>query len=399
MLRVLLSPAMGVMAQMSYALKMLLLASIFLVPLALSLAVYYELVFISSSIFNAILISSLLAVLYFFLAFYISVQDTFSQMRHAYKEALSGNYNSKISIIGRDEFTDLSVSFNEMMREINLIVQTMRGAATEITHSVSELVINADRAKQESKDQLESSQQTVVAIRQMSVSLDGVAQRTGDTEKVTSNASEQANEARNLLDSSAIEVNKLSDDIHKASSNVVVLEKKFKDISNVSEVINSISDQTNLLALNAAIEAARAGEHGRGFAVVANEVRELSENTRQATEEIFNTTINVKNEINLIVKDINTIQKQAERSVDIMRQVSETLLAITTGSQHVLSSVQSIAVNTEEQSYVSKEISLNINSISDKAKNNYDKAIELIGVSNHLDDLSKNLLSKTVIQS
>jgi len=399
MLRVFLSPAIGVFAQMSYALKMFFLASVFLVPLVLCLVVYYELVLLSTTTFNSILISSLMAVVYFFLAFYILLNDTFSKMRSAYVDALNGNYNSKISIVGRDEFADLSLAFNEMMREINLIVQTIRGAATEISHSVSELMINADQAKQESADQLESSQQTVVAIRQMSGSLDDVAQRTGDTEKVTSDASEQSNEARQLLDISAAEVNKLSDKIHKASGNVVVLEKKFKDISNVSEVIKGISDQTNLLALNAAIEAARAGEHGRGFAVVANEVRELSRNTRLATDEIINTTLNVKNEINSIVQDINSIEEQAERSVDIMCQVSETLCDITNGSQRVLSSVQSIAVNTEEQSYVSKEISLNINSISDKAKSNYDKAIELIGVSKHLDDLSKSLLVRTISQS
>lgn len=47
-----------------------------------------------------------------------------------------------------------------------------------------------------------------------------------------------------------------------------------------NEDISSIAGQTNLLSLNASIEAARAGEQGRGFAVVAEEIRNLSDSTK-----------------------------------------------------------------------------------------------------------------------
>ena len=64
------------------------------------------------------------------------------------------------------------------------------------------------------------------------------------------------------------------------------LREEIERVGNVAGEIGDIAKQTNLLALNATIEAARAGDQGKGFAVVAGEVKVLSGQTAQATNEI-----------------------------------------------------------------------------------------------------------------
>ncbi len=59
-----------------------------------------------------------------------------------------------------------------------------------------------------------------------------------------------------------------------------------KEMENVVQLINNIAGKVNLLALNATIEAARAGDAGKGFAVVATEVKNLANQTTEATEDI-----------------------------------------------------------------------------------------------------------------
>ena len=64
---------------------------------------------------------------------------------------------------------------------------------------------------------------------------------------------------------------------------VVNVEQTFSSVSEILRMIKDISEQITLLTLNASIEAARAGQSGRGFAVVSGQMRQLVEQTSEAT--------------------------------------------------------------------------------------------------------------------
>lgn len=111
-----------------------------------------------------------------------------------------------------------------------------------------------------------------------------------------------------------------------SDSTKVAVSNLFEQINKVRNIIASIlniSNQTNLLALNASIEAARAGEAGKGFAVVADEIRELSDETKNATNEI--TEI-----INTLIEDAQFANESMDKSVDSVKK-QNTLMEVVGG--------------------------------------------------------------------
>ena len=96
-----------------------------------------------------------------------------------------------------------------------------------------------------------------------------------------------------------------------ARDTVAVLETSSQQIQQVVTLISGIAAQTRLLALNATIEAARAGAAGRGFAVVASEVKQLADQTSNATGQI--------------VAQVESVQSVAAQSSTVMGGIGVTV--------------------------------------------------------------------------
>ena len=261
-----------------------------------------------------------------------------------------GDLTRRIEDSSGTETQELAEWFNQFVGQVHSIIKDVAGNAHQVTQASRNLLNLAGSLNGSSQTMTQTSNTVAASAEEMSANMNSVA---ASMEQFTVNIGTVATSSEEMsatiaeISSSTGKAKEITGQAvaaaGKATTQVNELGAAAKDIGKVTEAISAISSQTNLLALNATIEAARAGEAGRGFAVVANEIKELAQQTAQATEEIRD--------------KIQGIQHTTGQTVLEIGQISHVI-------GDVDSIVGSIAAAVEEQSVTTRDIAENVGQAS-----------------------------------
>ncbi|NMM61354.1 transporter substrate-binding domain-containing protein [Clostridium sp. P21] len=194
--------------------------------------------------------------------------------------------------------------------------------------------------------------------------------------------------------------------------NMKVSKKSIDDLVNytmkVQGTINNISEiskQISMLALNASIEASRAGEYGKGFSVVADEVKKLSNETDEATNDIFKVLRNINQSalttqsdvtktINILDSQSTMLQETVNSIDEIVQMVVKTLSNVETLTNKNIQSNDTCTNVNSTASVVLESVGndmTTIKQIDDSLKNENKCVEELVSSTSDFKYLSKNL--------
>jgi methyl-accepting chemotaxis protein len=152
-------------------------------------------------------------------------------------------------------------------------------AAEELRRAMEQIASGGEEAAGASQEQLAAIRRVVQNLNRARDQSEISRGRTGAVQSVLAETAGQITASVRAIEKNAAR--------QQASVLIIAeLERRAREIGEITRTVSKISDQTNLLALNAAIEAARAGDQGRGFAVVAEEVRSLAEKSEKSARDV-----------------------------------------------------------------------------------------------------------------
>ena len=281
---------------------------------------------------------------------------------------------SHTKVKGNDEISTLVKSFEEMINNTIMIVNSMKSsslqllaASSEIEHKISEMdtstqyiVKGIQQVAGATEVQLHRSEESSRVIEEMTIGIQKIAEASSEVSEQTNQVSIQMSNGNKDLNGLSNQILQVKDVMLQASSEIKKLDEQANEIVNIVHLITGIAEQTNLLALNAAIESARAGEHGKGFAVVSNEVRKLAEGTKESATNIQESLLNFKSIINNSVAMMETGTKEVEEGTKVVLNTRETFNETIKSYEHVSDQIQEISAITEQMAAGSQEINASI---------------------------------------
>ncbi|HQM44886.1 MAG TPA: methyl-accepting chemotaxis protein, partial [Smithellaceae bacterium] len=315
--------------------------------------------------------------------------DYLSETAEAANKVAQGDLTANVK--PHSEKDVLGNAFAKMLVNLRQLTHQMQKATENINHATLNISSATSEQAATVSEQAASVAETTATVEEVRQTAEQSAERAQVVSEMAANTLEVAENGLKAVKTSEEGMVSLKEQVRNIAETILSLSEQTQQIGEIIASVNDISDQSHLLALNAAMEAARAGDAGRGFAVVAGEVRNLAEQSRQATTQISGILSEIQKAANTAVMVTEQGTKRAENGVVLAQATAESISAIREHTRQVVAAAQQIAASSRQQLTGMDQITRAMESINQAAIQTQSGMQQSELGTQKLNDLSKSL--------
>jgi methyl-accepting chemotaxis protein len=293
----------------------------------------------------------------------------------------------------RSEKDEMANALSQMLANLRQLIGQMQEATDNISKANSNISTATAEQAATVTEQAASVAETTAAVEEVRQTSEQSVERAQLVSEMASNTLKLAESGLGTVKKTEDGMLDLKDQVRHIAETILSLSEQTLQIGEIIATVSDIADQSNLLALNAAMEAARAGEAGRGFAVVAGEVRNLAEQSRQATAQVSGILSEIQKAANAAVIVTEKGTKSAESSVELAQSTGDSIRVIQEHTQQVVSAAEQIAASVRQQLAGMDQITRAMENINQGATQTEKGMQQVDQAAQNLNDLARQLTS------
>ena len=280
-------------------------------------------------------------------------------------QVAGGDLTARIGLDGEGEINRLYENLNAMVADLGAISLAVRSRATEIGQASSGVLAAVNQHASTANQQSAAIAEIATTVSEVRMTAEQTASRAAEVATLAQNSAQAGDEGLDAVRSVVDGMAEIRTTLDRLAANISDLSDRAAQIDDIIVTVSDLADQSNLLALNASIEAARAGEQGRGFAVVAAEVRNLADQSKEATAAVRTILGEIQRATNAVVVATGAGARTAEERTGQAEQAGKVIAELTGVVHQAAQAVQVISVSAHEQRVGMDQVSVAMNEIND----------------------------------
>lgn len=317
-------------------------------------------------------------------------------INHFISRVKTGDLNAAIDVSSQQmaqnrSLGQMALNLNTLISQLRSVTQEVLSISDGVSEKAQDILTATNEQIGTATEQDASVMQTTSTVQEVQATVTETAERAAAVAEMAQKSVDVSKSGQQAVTDAIDGMNLIRQRVESIADNILVLSEHTQQIGEIIATVSALADQSKLLALNASVEAARAGEEGKGFAVVAMEVRNLADQSREATAQVRDILSEIQQATNSAVMVTEEGTKGVDAGVVLVNRAGNSIRELSGTIEEAAYAAVQIAASTRQQTVGMEQLSKAMTNIRQSTSRTTSSTMDVERAARELNIMSRKL--------